>query len=103
MARMVSWDASADAPCIGRAVGVTRGLAPPPPPPPGGPADPGPPLPLFRLLQALTESAVTATATTAAMIERYRTTPPRCVVAPAQPRLAPASWLGCRKRRPQAR
>src|SRR5215475_1103926 len=102
MARMVSVDASADAPCIGRSVEMVSVLAPPPPPLAVLPVVP-PPLLDFELLQALTESAVTATATTAAMIERYRTTPPHCVVAPSAATLAPASWLGWGKRRPQVR
>jgi len=73
---------------------------PPPPPALVLPVVP-PPLLLFELLQAVTESAVTATATTAAMIERYRTTPPRCVVAPSaatprhlfKPSTAAHSWF----------
>src|SRR5215471_19207279 len=63
MARMVSVDASADAPCIGRSVEMVSVLALPPPPPALVLPVVPPPLLLFELLQAVTESAVTATAT----------------------------------------
>src|SRR6516162_6719431 len=60
MARMVSVDASADAPCIGRSVEMVSVLALPPPPPAVVLPVVPPPLLLFELLQAVTALSVTA-------------------------------------------